>query len=171
MGRPKELDQERALRTVMRLFSRQGFAARSTDELMRVMDIGRQSMHDTFGDKRVLFLKALETYVTESVRSINAELNKPGLALSAIRNALAALAERKDLSSSEGCMSLSAISEFGQPDADLTRIIRYAGQVQRQALMAVLTRAKRSGELSSGADLDGMADFFESALAGIRMAA
>jgi hypothetical protein len=37
--------------------------------LMRVMDIGRQSMYDTFGDKRALFLKALEMYVTESVHS------------------------------------------------------------------------------------------------------
>jgi hypothetical protein len=37
--------------------------------------------------------------------------------------------------------------------------------------MGVLTRAKRQGELSSGADLDVMADFLESILAGIRMAA
>jgi hypothetical protein len=35
----------------------------------------------------------------------------------------------------------------------------------------VLTRAKTQGELSSDADLEGMADFFESTLAGIRMAA
>jgi hypothetical protein len=37
--------------------------------------------------------------------------------------------------------------------------------------MHVLTRAKEQGELSSHADLDSMADFFESTLAGIRMAA
>jgi hypothetical protein len=43
------------------------FAGTSTDELMRVMDVGRQGMYDTFGDKRALFLRALETYVNESV--------------------------------------------------------------------------------------------------------
>jgi hypothetical protein len=59
-------------------------------------------MYDTFGDKRALFLGALEIYVMESVRSINAELEKPGPALSAIRNALVTFAERKDLSSEEG---------------------------------------------------------------------
>jgi hypothetical protein len=37
--------------------------------------------------------------------------------------------------------------------------------------MHVLTRAKNRGELDSDADLDCMADFFESTLAGIRMAA
>jgi hypothetical protein len=45
---------------------------------MRVMGVGRQSMYDTFGDKRALFLKALDLYVTESVHSINAELQRPG---------------------------------------------------------------------------------------------
>jgi len=53
----------------------------------------------------------------------------------------------------------------------VTRITRAAARVQRQTLMRVLTRAKKQGELTSDADLDSMADFFESTLAGIRMAA
>ena len=171
MARPKEFDQEKALRKAIRLFSQQGFAATSTDDLMRVMGVGRQSMYDTFGDKRALFLKALDLYVTESVHSINAELQRPGPALSAVRNALAIFAERNDLSSAEGCMGLNAISEFGQRDADVTRITRNAARLQRQALMHVLTKATNQGELDSDADLDSMADFFESTLAGIRMAA
>jgi AcrR family transcriptional regulator len=138
---------------------------------MRVMGVGRQSMYDTFGDKRALFLTALETYVTESVQSINAELEKPGSALSALQSALASFAERNDLSSGEGCMGLNAISEFGQRDADVTRITSKAARVQRQTLMHVLGKAKKQGELSPDADLDSMADFFESTLAGIRMAA
>ena len=171
MARPKEFDQNEALRNAIRLFCRQGFAATSTDELMRAMDVGRQSMYDTFGDKRALFLRALETYVTESVQSINAELEKPGSAISALQSALASFAERNDLSSAEGCMGLNAISEFGQRDADVPRITRKAASVQRQTLMHVLARAKKQGELSPDADLDSMADFFESTLAGIRMAA
>jgi AcrR family transcriptional regulator len=171
MARPKEFDQEKALRKAIHLFSQQGFAASSTDELMRVMNVGRQSMYDTFGDKRALFLKALKMYVTESIHSITVELERPGSALSAVQNALTTFAERKDLSSAEGCMGLNAISEFGQRDADVTRISRYAAHELRQTLMYVLARAKDQGEVSSDADLDSMADFFESTLAGIRMAA
>jgi AcrR family transcriptional regulator len=142
MARQKEFDQEKALRKAVRLFSQQGFAATSTDELMRVMNVGRQSMYDTFGDKRALFLRALEMYVTESVKSINAELEKPGSALATVRNALVTFAERNDLSSSEGCMGLNAISEFGQRDSEVTRITRNAAQVQRHTLMLTLARAK-----------------------------
>jgi AcrR family transcriptional regulator len=171
VARPKEFDQNEALRNAIRLFCRQGFAATSTDELMRVMGVGRQSMYDTFGDKRALFLTALETYVTESVQSINTELEMPGSAISAVQSALASFAERDDLSSAEGCMGLNAISEFGHRDADVTRITRKAAQTQRQTLIRVLTKAKSQGALSSDADLDAMADFFESTLVGIRMAA
>jgi TetR/AcrR family transcriptional repressor of nem operon len=38
-------------------------------------------------------------------------------------------------------------------------------------LMRVLNQAQEEGELSSDADLDSMADFFDCTLAGIRMAA
>jgi AcrR family transcriptional regulator len=171
MARPKEFDQEKALRKAIGLFSKQGFAATSTDDLMRAMDVGRQSMYDTFGDKRGLFLKALKMYVTESIHSITVELERPGSALSAVQNALVTFAERKDLSSAEGCMGLNAISEFGQRDADVTRISRNAADVLRRTLMRVLSRAKNQRDINSDADLDGMADFFESTLAGIRMAA
>jgi len=171
MARPKEFDQEKALRNAVRLFSQQGFAATSTDELMHVMDIGRQSMYDTFGDKRALFLRALELYVTESVQSIGVELDRQGSALSAVRNALVSFAERKDLCSSDGCMGLNAISEFGQRDAAVTKITRSAARRLRQNLMKVFARAKIQGELNADADIESMADFFESTLAGIRMAA
>jgi TetR/AcrR family transcriptional regulator, transcriptional repressor for nem operon len=171
MARPKEFDQDEALRAAIRLFSQQGFAGTSTEELMRVMNIGRQSMYDTFADKRSLFLKALELYVGESVGSIISELERPGPALSAVRNALLSFAERCDLSSADGCMGINAICEFGQRDSDVTQIIREAARTQRAALVRVLSRARSEGVLSGDAELEDMEDFFESTLAGIRVAA
>jgi TetR/AcrR family transcriptional repressor of nem operon len=138
---------------------------------MRAMDVGRQSMYDTFGDRRALFLKPLEVYVAESVHAIRAELEKSGFALSAIQNALVTFAERIDLSSVEGCIGLNAISQFGLRDPEVTRITRNAARGQRQGLMLTLTRAKTQGELNRDVDLESMAEFFESTLAGIRMAA
>src|ERR1700722_19308764 len=145
MARPREFNQDIALRKAIRLFSRQGFAATSTDELMRGMDVGRQSMYDTFGDKRALFLKALEIYVTESVHAINVELRAPGSPLAAIRSALVHFSERKDLSSTDGCMGINAICEFGMRDEDVTRITRRAANAQRLTLMDTLRRAQMEG--------------------------
>jgi len=171
MARPKEFDQERALHRAISIFSQKGFAATSTDDLMRAMDLGRQSMYDTFGDKRALFLKALEVYVTEKVRSINVELQTPGSPLASIRRTLVHFAERRDLSSTDGCMGINAICEFGMRDEDVTRIIRTAAKAQRHTLMDTLRRAQKEGELAARTDIESLADFFESTLAGIRIAA
>src|SRR6202035_5659313 len=113
MSRSKEFDLERALHRAISTFSQKGYAATSTDDLMRAMEVGRQSMYDTFGDKRALFLRSLEVYVSESVRAINVELRAPGSPLAAIRNTLIHFSERKDLSSTDGCMGINAICEFG----------------------------------------------------------
>jgi TetR/AcrR family transcriptional repressor of nem operon len=171
MARPKEFDQERALHRAISIFSQKGFAATSTDDLMRAMDLGRQSMYDTFGDKRALFLKALEVYVTAKVRSINVELKTPGSPLASIRRALVHFAERRDLSSTDGCMGINSICEFGMRDEDVTRIIRTAAKAQRHTLMDTLRRAQKEGELAARTDIESLADFFESTLAGIRIAA
>ena len=93
---------------------------------MNAMQPDRQSMYDTFGDKRALFLKALEVYVPESVRAINVELRAPGSPLAAIWSALVHFSERKDVSSTDGCMGINAICEFGMRDGEVTRIARRA---------------------------------------------
>lgn len=41
-------------------------------------------------------------------------------------------------------MGLNAVSEFGQWDATVTRITSNAARVQRQTLMRVLTKAKKT---------------------------
>src|SRR5260370_34979521 len=135
MARPKEFDLERALHRAISVFAQKGFAATSTDELMRAMEVGRQSMYDTFGDKRALFLKALEVYVSENVRAMNVGLRAPGSALAAIRSALVHFSERKDLSSTDGCMGINAICEFGMRDEDVTRITLLAAHALRHTVI------------------------------------
>ena len=46
----------------MNVFWRFGYEHTSLDVLMREMGIARQSLYDTFGDKRALYLQALTQY-------------------------------------------------------------------------------------------------------------
>ena len=171
MPRHKEFDEEKALRGAIAAFSQKGFAATSTDDLMAAMKIGRQSMYDTFGDKRALFLKALEFYSQENINAIAEELRKPGSPMANIRNVLIKFTERKDLSPPYGCMGVNAICEFGLTDREVLEAMQDAARLQRQVLLDTLKRAKKERELSADADIAGLAGFIDVTLAGLRIAA
>lgn len=170
MARTKEFDQDLALNNAIRLFSQKGFAATSTEDLMLAMGIGRQSMYDTFGDKKSLFLKAMERYSQNSCELIGNELAKPGPPLVVLRKALIAFAERKDMSSSEGCMGLNALSEFGRSDTEINAATHEAATRLRKQILRLLREAAKSGELKKQ-QISSAADFVEATFAGIRYAA
>ena len=62
MARPKAFDEDQALMQAMELFWQHGYAATSLTQLTGCMGISRQSLDDTYSDKRGLFLKALDRY-------------------------------------------------------------------------------------------------------------
>src|SRR5215469_9391091 len=72
MARPKTFNPDRALDKAMRLFWRSGYENTSLEALMKEMGIARQSLYDTFGDKRGLYMKALAHYRDQT----NAEMQK-----------------------------------------------------------------------------------------------
>ena len=55
MARPKEFDPRTALSAAVQVFWRNGYEKTSLDDLMAAMQVGRQSLYDTFGDKRELY--------------------------------------------------------------------------------------------------------------------
>src|SRR4029077_10347880 len=62
MARPREFDRELALARATGIFWAQGYCSTSTEELLAAMGIGRQSLYNAFGDKRALYLEAVERY-------------------------------------------------------------------------------------------------------------
>lgn len=173
MARHKEFDQEAALRGAIAAFGRKGFTATSTEELMNAMNVGRQSMYDTFGDKRQLFLKALALYSQETMSAMAAELSKPGSGLTNLRDALMHFTERPDIAATDGCMGINALCEFGLQDQEVLQAMDGQGKIKamRQLLLKNLRRARTTGELRKDADLTALADFFDNTLAGLRISA
>ncbi len=64
MPRSKQFKPEQALSSAMSAFWRHGYEATSMEDLMDCMGIGRASIYNAFGNKRALFLAALEHYVS-----------------------------------------------------------------------------------------------------------
>jgi AcrR family transcriptional regulator len=77
MARPKEFERDTALDDAIAIFCDHGYEGTSTEVLLGKMGIGRQSLYDTFGDKRRLYLEALQRYAEGNVASQIAALNVP----------------------------------------------------------------------------------------------
>ena len=65
-GRPRAYDPDDALVRATKSFWRAGFAGTSLDDLSAAMGMNRPSMYGAFGDKRDLYLAALDRYVEVS---------------------------------------------------------------------------------------------------------
>src|ERR1700751_3917334 len=62
MAGVKQFDRNEALDRATATFWTQGYEATSIDDLVEATGIGRGSLYGTFGDKRQLFLAALDRY-------------------------------------------------------------------------------------------------------------
>ena len=79
MVRPREFDREIALEQARLVFWAKGYAATSTDDLVKAMGIGRQSLYNAFGDKWKLYMEALADYQQGSTSSHDSVRRLPPL--------------------------------------------------------------------------------------------
>ncbi|MDQ0391857.1 TetR/AcrR family transcriptional regulator [Labrys monachus] len=169
MARPREFDRDEALKHATAVFWAKGFEGASTDDLLAAMKIGRQSLYDTFGDKRRLYLEALERYLAASVSSHVAMLESEASPLAGIRRMLMAFATGSVGSRALGCMGVGSISEFGQSDPEIIALNRSSALTLDAALVRALGKARSRGELAAGLDEKAAAHFIQATLLGLKV--
>jgi AcrR family transcriptional regulator len=64
-GRPRSFDSAATLLEIRRCFARRGYAGTSLDDLAGATGLGRPSLYSAFGDKRAMFLRALDSEYRE----------------------------------------------------------------------------------------------------------
>lgn len=155
----------------MSVFWRQGYAATSTEDLLQAMKIGRQSMYDTFGDKRRLYVEALARYQRESTAENIRRLQSTASPLAGIEAMITGLFPSEKTAREKGCMGINSISEFGHTELDLNKLRAENGRRQHRALLERLREAQAAGEIGDAADLEQAARFVEATMAGLQIAA
>ena len=171
MPRPKEFDRDEALQKAIVVFCEKGYSAASTDELMRAMKISRQSMYDTFGDKRQLYLEAFQRYVADSINEQIGYLEKSSSPLAGIEKMLLAFAARAERNGIVGCMGVNAICEFGRSDPEVTSLGNIESARLTAALEQALRQAKSKKEISKTLKESAAAQFLRATLSGMKVAA
>jgi AcrR family transcriptional regulator len=78
MARKKNFDPEQALIKAVELFWKQGYANTSINDLVEYLGVNRFSLYSTFGDKKELYLLALNYYIDHySVAALDNLMKEP----------------------------------------------------------------------------------------------
>ncbi|OWV81524.1 TetR family transcriptional regulator [Rhizobium sp. R634] len=171
MARHKEFDRDTALHAAIGMFSEHGYEGTSTDRLLTAMKISRQSMYDTFGDKRGLYLEALKRYNADSIGKILADLRREAKPIEALEGALVAFASRPAAEARRGCLGVSAICEFGRTDKEVAALTDSAGHALRAAMETLLGEARNAGDLATDVDMADAVHFLGATLSGMKVSA
>lgn len=154
MPRPKEFNPDEALEKAMQVFWHKGYEATSMEDLLSAMDINRGSLYATFGDKRALFLKAMDLYCSGGgIGSRLSILNQPGPALPLIRQFIGAMLEFGLADPlRRGCLMTNTVMELAPHEKDIA--LKVAGRLQmaEEGFFQLLARAKQEGELGKHKD-------------------
>jgi TetR/AcrR family transcriptional repressor of nem operon len=168
MGRSKEFDESLVLQKAMELFWAQGYEKTSMSELLEHMGIHRKSLYDTFGDKRQLYLRAIESYGKYSAEVLKSKVSDAATVKQEIENAFDYIIEGNE-DKHLGCFFVNAATEMAPIDKEVDEIVNQAFLQTEHVLSEIIDKGQQSGEISGDYNAQVWAEFLHNALTGIRV--
>lgn len=148
-GPPKQFDREEALCCGMRLFWKRGYANVSLNDLLREMQIGRQSFYNAFTSKADLFEEAVQYYADRYLRESLAKLSHGGSPQKNVVEFLSNWESSAAKKPNDGCFLVNARGDFPCLREEAINIVRTTNQQIEQALADEIERALAQQEISS----------------------
>ena len=148
----------------MTLFWEKGYGATSVQDLVDRMGVNRFSLYDTFGDKRALYLKALDRYRDQQVAAIVRPLEETPDGLAALTRYFEQLEEAF---STRGCFMQQATLELAAVDVDVGERVQAYHVRHEKALHGALKRASAAGHLAGRRNLRDLARFLYAGAQGL----
>jgi TetR/AcrR family transcriptional repressor of nem operon len=152
----------------MQLFWVQGYEKTSMEDLVNHMGVHRKSIYDTFGNKRELFLKALEYYKTTIGQQMLQHIANEKTALDKIK-ALFDFSMCSNEEQAKGCLVVNTAVELSLHDEVIAQIVRTNYNETEKVIYQLLQQGQTTGEFSSQLDLAVTTQFIHNALIGIRV--
>lgn len=150
VGRPREFEVEEVLDLSIELFREYGYDATTIQDVVDFTGVGRQSLYNAFGDKRALFLAALDHYVEQDLDTLE-PLRRRGADLETLREFFHGRIEHlAETEPARACFVASCAVEVGERDDEVAARIVYHAEELEDVYAKVLRAARRKGQLASG---------------------
>jgi TetR/AcrR family transcriptional regulator, transcriptional repressor for nem operon len=171
MARTKTFNPQQALEAAVGVFWERGYEAASLDTLMNGMGVARQSVYDTFGDKRVLYLRALASYRDAQQAQLRRLFAAGRPVRAGFAKLLNGLCGEPLPSLQRGCLLLSANLERAAKDEEVAALLRQNLKDIESIFAGAIKAGIERGELAPQLEPRALARFFVSTLQGMRATA
>jgi TetR/AcrR family transcriptional repressor of nem operon len=169
--RPLTFNKHKALADVTLLFWLQGYGGTSVQQILTCMGLNRSSLYSTFGDKRALFIQALDQFssLTSFACAPLNQLKEPKEAVRQFYNLVffaLPVEQRRN-----GCLLVNTILEQAGLDDELASIAASKLAVVSTAFQGCFESARLEGNLNTESDTQALASFFMTFTKGLRVEA
>ncbi len=171
-GRPRGFDRDDVLDRAMRLFWERGYEATSVSELTQAMGITPPSLYSFFGDKKRLFLEAVNRYQTgPGCFGIKALTEEPTAERSMRRLLVEAVASFSSPNAPKGCLVVLGATNCAAESHDVFTALADRRRAAEAAVRDRIAAGQAAGELAEGADVDALTGLVTAILYGLAIKA
>ncbi|WP_288879956.1 TetR/AcrR family transcriptional regulator [Pedobacter panaciterrae] len=172
MARTKNFDETTTLDRAVDIFRKQGYRATSPEELVSFLGISRSSLYSTYGDKKELFIKALDRYQKLTSKALNDIADSAEDGITGIRGIFAMTTDGVfDGDEPKGCLLVNSIVEFGPEDPRTVEILHESMKQNRETLIRLLKLGQQDGTVTKRTSPEHLADYLVNCLSGISVSA
>ena len=172
LARNKEFDTKLVLHKAMEVFGHYGYEGTSMHVLLEGLGIARQSMYDTYGTKRDLFLKAVKHYVEEKSSAVVHYLAETRPVKKAITDIFNVIGDTlRDEQRRKECLILYSAIDQVPHDPEIAELFEQDKIRLEEALYQALIHGQQLGEFSANQDMRALARYFYHARYGLTQVA
>jgi AcrR family transcriptional regulator len=168
-GRPREFDRVQAVHNAMRVFWERGYENATLLELQEAMGgITAPSFYNAFGSKENLFREVVAVYAEQEGSGITKALSKAKTARAAIesmfREAIKLVASSRN---PKGCLVALGGINCSEANSEITHFMQELRRQRAEIICSRLKRGVSEGDLPTGFNVIGLADYITTVLDGI----
>jgi AcrR family transcriptional regulator len=152
-GRPRSFNTDEVLQRVRDTFWKYGFTGTSMDQLSAATGLHKPSLYGAFGDKKALYLAALDNYLAE-VRAEFAE----AFAMPGLFESLYEVTERsidkflRGKGDGSGCFMMSTAMPEASECPEISAVVRGSMESLERAFLRRIEKGAEDGEIPAAAD-------------------
>ena len=156
MGQAKQFDPAERLDLAVDAFWQNGFDGSAMQALCKAMGLFPGSLYGTYGDKRQLFLRAVERYMATVSADAIETLGQDSSGLAALRRFFAQLIDGiVEGKRRWGCLVTNTIVELAQREPAIATMVDLHLARIETAFAGALDRARQAGEIPADTSPDG----------------